>query len=101
MHSDTSLSHSTKRTNLTTREWLAFRLQDRNEEKSPLMYSKRLLLQFIVDGYTIESQRLRYIRTHQEQLRVDLYKGLTEVVLRGDVSGSSIGSQALLAELDI
>ena len=54
------------------------------------MSAGKLFQQFLVDGYTIvESQRLSYVRMHQKNLRADLYKGLMDAVLRGEINPSS------------
>ncbi|GAU27991.1 hypothetical protein TSUD_373870 [Trifolium subterraneum] len=45
---------------------------------------------------TIESDRLRYMRYHQQDLRADMYKGLTEAILRGDNDASNAGKRVVL-----
>ncbi|VDL66325.1 unnamed protein product, partial [Nippostrongylus brasiliensis] len=51
------------------------------DEWNPLLYGGKLLQQFIVDAYVkIEQNRLFYHRTHQKELRVDTYRGLTDYV---------------------
>ncbi|XP_070037708.1 uncharacterized protein [Nicotiana tomentosiformis] len=44
----------------------------------------------------IESSRLKFIRTHQKQLRVDSYKVLTDAILHGDIDPSSQGKRIIL-----
>ncbi|KAI9070477.1 hypothetical protein K1719_047560 [Acacia pycnantha] len=69
----------------------------RLHEISTLLHASRLLQQFIVDGYTmIESQRLLWVRTHQKELRVDLYQGLADAVLSGETNGATIGKRIIL-----
>ncbi|KAI9123390.1 hypothetical protein K1719_004690 [Acacia pycnantha] len=69
----------------------------RLHEISTLLHASRLLQQFIVDGYTmIESQRLLWVRTHQKELRVDLYQGLANAVLSGETNGATIGKRIIL-----
>ncbi|XP_028793347.1 uncharacterized protein LOC114749047 [Neltuma alba] len=96
-HSETTLTQTKKRKTLTPREYLSFRLMDRNNEQSVLLHSKRLLQQFIVDGYTmVESERLNYIRNHQKELRVDMYRGLTNALTRGETDPSRTGKRIIL-----
>ncbi|XP_028779075.1 uncharacterized protein LOC114735542 [Neltuma alba] len=96
-HNDASLISTRKKKYLTIREYLAFRLMDRNIEESVLLHSKRLLQQFIVDGFTmVESERLDYIRRHQRELRVDLYKGLADAITRGETDASNTGKRIIL-----
>ncbi|XP_020090993.1 uncharacterized protein LOC109712000 isoform X3 [Ananas comosus] len=88
---------SKKRRRVTMREYFAFRIQDRAGEAATILSSKRLFQQFVVDAYTmIESQRLSYIRSHQKNLRVEIYKGLSEAFLRGETSASSLGKRTIL-----
>ncbi|KAI9120964.1 hypothetical protein K1719_007997 [Acacia pycnantha] len=69
----------------------------RLHEISTLLQASRLLQQFIVDGYTmIESQRLLWVRTHQKELRVDLFQGLTDAVLSGETNCATIGKRIIL-----
>ncbi|KAI9108260.1 hypothetical protein K1719_020743 [Acacia pycnantha] len=44
----------------------------------------------------IESQRLLWVRTHQKELRVDLYQGLADAVLSGETNGATIGKRIIL-----
>ena len=53
--------------------------------------------QFVVDAWTmVEAYRLLFIRHNQKSLRVDLYKGLTEAVLRGETDPASHGKRIIL-----
>ncbi|KAI9084871.1 hypothetical protein K1719_033277 [Acacia pycnantha] len=91
-HAQESLSTTKKKKKLTPREYMAFRLMRRTSERSVILHGKKLLQQFIVDGYSmVESDRLDYIRNHQKDLRVDLYSGLTDAVTRGETDPSSTG----------
>jgi hypothetical protein len=45
-----------------------------------------------VDTYIkIESSRLDFIRKNQDRLRVDLYQGLVDSMLDGDVRAQKVG----------
>nr|CDJ90221.1 uncharacterized protein LOC100908212 [Haemonchus contortus] len=51
------------------------------DEFNPLHFAGKLYQQFLVDSYVkIEQNRLNYDRTHQTELRVDSYKGLSDYV---------------------
>ena len=86
-----------KRSRVTLRDFFAYILQDRDDDCGILLYCRRLLQQFIVDGYTmIEAQRLLFIRLNQKQLRSELYSCLTDALLRGDRIASSLGKRIIL-----
>lgn len=62
-----------------------------------LLITRRLFQQFLVDAYSIvESSRLHFIRTHQKQLRADIYKGLADAVLRGETDPATTGKRIVL-----
>ncbi|XP_072052195.1 uncharacterized protein [Arachis hypogaea] len=85
------------RQEVSMREFFAFRIQERLADGSPLLYSRRLFQQFLVDGYSmIESSRLNYIRSDQEKLRCEMYKGVKEAVLNGETTPSSCGKRIIL-----
>ncbi|KAK2422598.1 hypothetical protein QL285_033122 [Trifolium repens] len=88
---------SRKRQYITQLEWVGYRIQQREIENSTIVFSRRLFHQFLVDSFsTIESARLRYVRYHQQELRSNMYKGLTEAVLRGEIDASSTGKRIVL-----
>lgn len=96
-YNDASTSTAIKREHVTLREWLAYRIQQRHNEQSILLYGRRLFQQFLVDGYSmVESQRLKWVQNHQFEIRADLYKGLSDAVLRGDVNPSAVGKRIVL-----
>ncbi|RHN53910.1 putative helitron helicase-like domain-containing protein [Medicago truncatula] len=81
---------SNKRKEVSIREFFSFRIQQREVERSTLLYSKRLLQQFSVNAYSmIESSQLRYAKTHQKELRVDMYNCLADAVFRGETNPST------------
>jgi len=46
---------------------------------------------FLIDTFSnIEKNRLDYIKMNQNDLWTELYQGINEIVLRGDVQGSII-----------
>ena len=67
-----------RRARLTLNEFYAFRIAVR-DNFSTIHRSRLLLQQYLVDAFTkIEGNELAYIRTHQQQLRVDSYQGLMD-----------------------
>jgi hypothetical protein len=69
----------TGRNRLTIKNWFSFRIQSRKYEAMTLLLSRRLLQQFVVDGYAmIESERLNWLRRNQSKLRVGKYRQLSE-----------------------
>ncbi|KAI9128852.1 hypothetical protein K1719_000335 [Acacia pycnantha] len=96
-HVAETLSKTKKKKKLTPREYLAFRLMRMRSERSVILHGKKLLHQFIVDGYSmVASDRLDYIRMHQKELRVDLYSGISNAVTRGETDPSSTGRRVIL-----
>lgn len=96
-HNEGTIASTKKKTKLTIREYLAFRLMDRPFEESTLLHSKTLLQQFLVDGYAmVESERLDYYRKHQKELRVDLYSGLSDAYSKGHKDPSTLGRRIVL-----
>ena len=58
---------------------LAFRPFEK--DFSPLLYSGKLLHQYIVDAFVkIESNRINWIKSHQSALHVEQYRGLMDYV---------------------
>ena len=71
-----------RRARLTLNEFYAFRIAVRNNF-STIHLSRLLLQQYLVDAFTkIEGNELSYIRTHQQQLRVESYQGLMDHIER-------------------
>jgi len=82
---------------LTIREWLAYRIQMRLFEGRTLLSSRRLFLEFLVDGFTmLEAERLRWLRMNQKKLRVSKYKDLNNEGEQDDTPGSSKGKRYVL-----
>ncbi|KAH9622346.1 hypothetical protein KSS87_022355, partial [Heliosperma pusillum] len=101
-HSEYSLGASSSdkpRDELTCREWIAFRIQERcpSIEYPTIVSSGKGFHQFLVDVYMmVESHRLNFLRFHQDRLRVDNYNNLSNAVERGDVEPSSTGSRFIV-----
>uniref|UniRef100_A0A6N2KPV0 Helitron helicase-like domain-containing protein n=1 Tax=Salix viminalis TaxID=40686 RepID=A0A6N2KPV0_SALVM len=60
--------------------------------KNTIIKGGRLYQQFLVDAFVnVEEDRLDYIRATQSDLRLEIYKGIHEAILRGDVEGNVAG----------
>lgn len=95
--SDSATDRAGSRHSISQREFFSFRLQERPGERSTILSSKRLTQQFIVDAYTmIESGRLRYIATHQPELRSEVFSGVADAVLQGETDGRTLGKRIVL-----
>ncbi|PWZ25627.1 hypothetical protein Zm00014a_023507 [Zea mays] len=65
---------------------------------NPILHGKRLFQQFAVDTYIkIESSHLYFIRKNQDRLRADLYQGLVDSMLDGDIRAEKVGKQTVLS----
>ena len=90
-------SQTFKRQSLTMCQYYCFRIQQRNNEGHTLLQGGRLLQQYIVDAYmAVEQERFRWIRTHQSELRTELYSGLMDAIHRGDSDCSTVGKSVVL-----
>ncbi|XP_016192871.2 uncharacterized protein LOC107633785 [Arachis ipaensis] len=86
-----------RRQEVSIREFFAFRIQEKLADGSPLLYSRQLFQQFLVDGYPmIESSQLSFIRLYQEKFRCEIYKRIKEAVLSGETTPSSRGKCIIL-----
>ncbi|CAH9133153.1 unnamed protein product [Cuscuta epithymum] len=95
--SELKIPTSNGRTTVSVREYFAFRLHERDQESPSILFSKRLFQQFVVDAYTmVEAGRLRYVRTHQQELRCEMYKGLSDAILRGETDSRAQGKRVIL-----
>ncbi|XP_031097006.1 uncharacterized protein LOC116001257 [Ipomoea triloba] len=85
------------RVRVSQREFFAFRIHERLNEASTMLYARRLFQQFLVDAYTmVESSRLLYIRNNQNALRCEAYKGLSNALTRGEVDTNKQGKRIIL-----
>ncbi|PWZ57979.1 ATP-dependent DNA helicase PIF1 [Zea mays] len=65
---------------------------------NPILHGKRLFQQFAVDTYIkIESSRLDFIRKNPDRLRADLYQGLVDSMLDGDIRAEKVGKRTVLS----
>ncbi|KAL6225029.1 hypothetical protein ACLB2K_003881 [Fragaria x ananassa] len=90
-------SHNNNGRNLTCRDYYAYVLQIRQHAESVLLRGGRLLQQYVVDNYVkIETQKLRYIRSNQPNLRRELYNGLRDSLNVGENSAGNVGRRTIL-----
>ncbi|XP_026398220.1 uncharacterized protein LOC113293999 [Papaver somniferum] len=70
-----------KRKNITMREYYAFIIQQRAGDGQTLLRGGRLFQQYVVNAYaTIEQSRLQWVKSHQKEIRCDLYNCIKEAV---------------------
>ncbi|XP_075507582.1 uncharacterized protein LOC142544417 [Primulina tabacum] len=83
-------------TRLTCLNYYAYMLQIR-ENSSLLLRGGRLLQQYVVDNYVkIETQRLRWIRSNQRDIRSELYQGLQDCLHGGENNAGNVGTRIVL-----
>ncbi len=76
-------------------EFYRYHLQIRQDHGNFLMKSRRLMQQYACDQFAkVESQRLKYIASHQQELKADKYRGLLDAVNAGD--GRNAGIKTIL-----
>ncbi|XP_062006831.1 uncharacterized protein LOC133723982 isoform X2 [Rosa rugosa] len=93
----TATNRKKKRDKISMRCFIAYQIQDRNNEMSTLLKGGRLFQQFLVDSYaTIEEHRLDYIRKNQRNLRSETYKDLFTVASTGINEGRNLGQKIIL-----
>ncbi|XP_052622302.1 uncharacterized protein LOC111911148 [Lactuca sativa] len=97
LHRGVKSTTNNKRAKCTTREFFAFRIQDRDHSFSLILNSKRFFQQFLVDAYTmIESERMYFIRSQQHVLRCESYENLSKQKAKGTTNISNIGQRVIL-----
>ena len=75
-----------KRNKVTCLQHVNYQLMDRNDKFgnkiiNPILFGKRLGQQYIVDSYAkVELNCLNYIKTHQKELRAELYGGGRDIL---------------------
>ncbi|ONM55010.1 hypothetical protein ZEAMMB73_Zm00001d020494 [Zea mays] len=83
---------------VSVRDYYCYKFQIRPGVFNPILHGKRLFQQFAVDTYIkIENSRLDYIRRNQDRLRADLYQGLVDSMLDGDIRGEKVGKRTVLS----
>lgn len=82
---------------LTQRVYYRFRLHLRDQEFPTIFLAKRLFQQYLVDIWAICDQtKLDWIKTHQSNIRADLYNGVQDALISEDVDATSLGRRFIL-----
>ena len=85
-----------KENRLSSTDYVAYRIQHRQDEFSLLLRSGRLFQQYLVDMWAAaEQNRLNYLRYHQNEIRASLYSGLTDAI-NNDANLNDIGQRLIL-----
>ncbi|SCZ98328.1 BZ3500_MvSof-1268-A1-R1_Chr7-1g09098 [Microbotryum saponariae] len=83
-------------TRVSRSQYLAYYLHERGDYFSIPHATQRLFLEFVIDGYSqVETDRLNYIRFHQENLRLTTAQGITDAVANG-LTPDQIGRSVIL-----
>ena len=96
-HFGLRLRGNRERDRLTLRQYLRFHLHIRvGRELVPFAYC-RLFQQYLVDAWAIcDQHQLDWLRTHQANLRAELYNGVADALTRTDVDLASVGRRVIL-----
>jgi hypothetical protein len=83
-------------TRVSQLQFFQWHIHTRPQQMSVLFYTGRLLQEYTLDMWvTVESNRLRFIRTNQSTIRAETYQGLADAVNTG-LSAEHIGRQVIL-----
>ncbi|XP_060973322.1 uncharacterized protein LOC115695347 isoform X2 [Cannabis sativa] len=87
----------TKEPKVSCREYYCFKFQIREDERSILLLSGRLLQQYAVDMYVkMETSRLDYYRGQQMHIRTELYQGIVDTITLGERDASNVVKRIIL-----
>lgn len=82
---------------ITQMDYYSYRLFQRKGEFSTILRGGRLNQEFVVDAFAaIEQNRLTYMKLNQSKLRSELYKDLTEVIVREGTDPNQVGRPMIL-----
>ncbi|RWS27879.1 uncharacterized protein B4U80_03589 [Leptotrombidium deliense] len=77
--------------NISPLQFYSYRLTVRCNDSSPIFICGRLTQQYIINCYlTVESQRLKYLRFNQSNLRTECYQGIVDHIIRSDANTADI-----------
>ena len=80
-----NIPHVNGHGHLSPAEYYRYRLQIRCNDSNLIMKSRRLTQQYATDAFAkVEAQRLRWVKTHQKNIRAEKYKGLLDAVNAND-----------------
>ena len=93
---DPSTGQAVQSKKVSSQDFYAYRIMVRVGEENHILKCKMLFLQFIVDMYAkIESERLRYIRCHQQELRAENYIHLRDA-MASESNPNELGKRVIL-----
>jgi len=96
-HYQLRLRGNRERDRLTFRQYFRFHLHVRNGHELIPFAFYRLFQQYLVDAWAIcDQHQLNWLRTHQSNLRADIYNGVADALTRTDVDLTSIGRRVIL-----
>ncbi|XP_074297506.1 uncharacterized protein LOC141628239 [Silene latifolia] len=96
-YTDHDKPETSRRKNVTMREYYAYRIQQRISEGHIWLCGGRLFQQFLVDCCcAIESDRLWYIKNNQDLFRCDILNNICDAVEKGDLIGHAVGKRFYL-----
>ena len=79
------------------REFYAFQIQGRVGESTIVKQSKRLGQQFYIDARAaIKQYRLTWFQNQQSRSQAELYNGIQDEIITGDVNAQSVGRRYIL-----
>ncbi|XP_074346471.1 uncharacterized protein LOC141685257 [Apium graveolens] len=94
---DSETQTKKKRKRITMKEYYSYRLQVRKNEGLHVRLAGRLYQQYVVNAFScIEQARLWWLRTHQTNLRSDLYSTLAKKVVNGWTDATNVGKGFVL-----
>ncbi|XP_064637877.1 uncharacterized protein LOC135494057 [Lineus longissimus] len=80
-----NFTHATGNKSTSPTEYYRYRLQVRHQQDNYIMKSKRLTQQYVTEAFVkAETERFRWVRNHQQDIRADKYKGLLDAVTDDD-----------------
>ncbi|CDY47315.1 BnaAnng08890D [Brassica napus] len=93
----TTTTSKKPRSKVSMREFFAYRIFERYNQFSALMFSGKLFQQFLVDGFTmIEAERIRYLKLNQKALRADKYSNVSAYASSGNQDSTKCGKRIVL-----
>ena len=74
-----------------------YHLHTRDNQQNILHHAERLFQQFLVDAFAVVDQnKLDWLRTHQDNIRADVYNGLADSLTHDDVDGAQLDCRVVL-----
>ena len=91
-----NIKHATGSKHVSIREYYAYRFHSRSNEFNIFLAGGRLFHQFAVDQFAkYEHAQIRYIRSNQNHLRAEVYRGLTDQI-HSDIPLANRGRKVIL-----